>query len=66
MKEYRKNKNEYQADGQLYVAQIDRCVCLEKQNARYYLKCRIRERGDRCYYYDESRIFLEKEAGGKA
>ena len=61
MKEYRKNKNEYFEDGKLYIEEIKKCECHEKENDGYVIVCHIHQRGKRRYTYTKGAEHIEKD-----
>ena len=59
-----KNPNEYWEGEKLFVKTIKRSVCIEKHNNTYVLCCRIHQRGERQFDYQESACLLK--AGNKS
>ena len=64
MKEYTKNKNEYRADGRLYVEKIKSCAVDSFWNGKYCVVCKIHQRGRNYYYCGREAEYLQKDPHG--
>lgn len=48
------NTNEYKICDRLYIAKIDRCSVRARQGKQYTLRCKIRQRGEKEYFYENT------------
>lgn len=53
------NKNEYRINNRLYLKTIQTCHCVRKSGPRYFLTCKIPQRGEREYCLSENMDFIQ-------
>lgn len=60
-----KNTNEYEIGDRFYIAEIARCSVRAKQGEQYTLRCEIKQRGEKEYFYENGGEYIWHAGHGR-